>query len=220
MSQLNFDASNVEPAGNFEPVPAGWYTGRIVNSEMRPTQKGDGSYLNLEIELLDEGYAGRRVFDRLNLDNPNPTAVEIAYQQLSAICHATGVVQVQQSEQLHNIPMAVKVTVRPATEQYDANNDVKGYKALEGGGAPPQQPAPQQPPQQQPQPQPAPQQQPQQPAPQQPAPQQPAPQQQPQPQQPAPQQPQPGSEAPPWQGGQPEPQQPPQQQPPQQEPPQ
>ena len=36
------------------------------------------------------------------------------------------------SEELHDKPLMIKVKVRPAQGEYDASNDVGGYKADEG----------------------------------------------------------------------------------------
>lgn len=218
MAQLNFDARQVDPQQSFEPIPAGWYNMMIVESEMKPTSNGQGAYLQLSLKVVDGQYAGRQVFDRLNLQNQNPVAAEIAYKRLSAYCHATGVIQVQDSQQLHGIPFKARVTVRTdTTGQYEPSNEIKAVKHIneDTGGttaapaqggfqAPAQQgfaqqqaPAPQQfqqPPQQQWQ---------QPPAQQAPAQfQQPA--QQPQFQQPAPQQApaQGGAQTPPWMQGQ------------------
>ena len=69
----------------------------IVNSEMRATTDGTGQLLWLELDVLEGAYAGRKLFDRLNLVNANPTTVEIAQRTLSAICHATGLMQVDYS---------------------------------------------------------------------------------------------------------------------------
>jgi len=140
MAQLNFNAATVQPAAALDPIPSGWYNAQIVGSEMKPTSAGDGAFLALEIQVMDGPYAGRKVYDRLNLQNKNPVAVEIAYKQLSAICHAVNVIQVQDSQQLHGRPLQVKVSLRPAStgedgKSYDANNEVKGYKAIENGGA-------------------------------------------------------------------------------------
>lgn len=180
MVQLNFDARTVAPAEAPEAIPAGWYNARVTNSEMKPTSDGSGAYLQLEMTILDGDFANRKLFDRINLQNKNPVATEIGYRQLSAVCHATGVIQVQDSQQLHGIPLKVKVSLRPAGpgadgKHYDASNEVKGYKNIADGtgGAPaqampPQGYAPQQPQYQQPAPQqwapPAQQQVPQQPA--------------------------------------------------------
>jgi hypothetical protein len=141
MTALNFNASTVAPASSFDPLPAGWYNARITGSEMKPTKDGKGSYLNLTMTVIDGKYANQKIFDRLNLNNKNETAVKIAYETLSAICHATGIIQLQDSSQLHGIPMQVKVSVRDAEGSYSASNEVKGYKAMEGAGFNPAAPA-------------------------------------------------------------------------------
>jgi len=137
MSQLNFNAQDVAPQQAFENLTPGWYTAQIVESELKPTQAGTGSYLELTIEVVAPAqFAGRKLWDRLNINNPNEKAVEIAYQTLSAICHATGVIQVQDSQQLHSIPMDVKVGMSKVTEDYpEPRNEIKGYRQSQGGGA-------------------------------------------------------------------------------------
>lgn len=127
MAILNFNAQTVAPNSAFEPLPAGWYNVKITDSEMKPTKAGDGSFLALTMEVLDGQHAGRKVFTNLNLDNKNPVAVKIAYEQLSALCHVTGVIQCNESQQLHGIPFQAKLSVRPAGE-YDASNEVKGFR--------------------------------------------------------------------------------------------
>lgn len=223
MATLNFDATQVQPNdGQLGAMPAGWYNVMIDQSEMKPTKGGEGAYLELRMNVLDGACQGRKLFSRLNLKNSNPVAQEIAYKDLSAIAHAVGVLQIQDSGQLHNIPLKVKVKVRAASSEYEASNDITAYKninhVVDGAAAaapagnfqpqaqqpafqpPAQQQQPAQQPWQQPQQQQAPQ--PQQPW-QQPQAQQPwqqpqgqAPQQQAQPQQQQPQQQAPQQQAP------------------------
>lgn len=229
MAQLNFDASQVAPSEALEAIPAGWYNAQMTASEMKPTSNGTGAYLQAEFTVLSGDYAGRKLFDRINLQNKNPVAVEIGYKTLSAICHAVGVIQVQDSQQLHGRPLQLKVSLRAAGpgadgKHYEASNEVKGYKGMDGAGVPmagapaggapswaPQAPAQQAAPQYAPPPAAAPQQwappaqaaaaapqQWQQPAPQ--APQAPAPQQWAPPAQQAAPAPQQAAPTPPWQG--------------------
>ncbi len=80
--------------------------------------------------MLEGAYAGRKLFDRLNLINANPTTVEIAQRTLSAICHAVGKMQVDDSEQLHLIPLIADVKVQPPKNGYDASNTLR-YMPLE-----------------------------------------------------------------------------------------
>ena len=124
-----FDANQVDPSVVYEPLPAGWYKAVITTSEEKPTKAQTGSYLQLSLEVIEGPMQGRKLTDRLNLNNPNATASEIAYRTLSAICHAVGVMTPRSSQDLHDKPLMVKVKVKPADGQYSASNEVVGYKA-------------------------------------------------------------------------------------------
>jgi hypothetical protein len=136
-----FDATTVEPNKPFEPLPPGRYLVQIVTSEMRPTKDGMGQYLWLEMDVLEGEYVGRKLFDRLNLVNGNPTTVEIAQRTLSAICRAIGRMQVQDSEELHLIPLIADVKVKPPKDGYDASNTMR-YLPVEERAPAPALPAP------------------------------------------------------------------------------
>ncbi|MCC2653086.1 MAG: hypothetical protein K0R61_743 [Microvirga sp.] len=128
----SFNANNVPPAQDFSVLPAGEYLVQVVASEMRSTKNGSGRYLWLEMEILDGEYQSRKMWDRLNLENTNPQAVQIAQRQLSALCHAVGEAVVEDSEQLHNKPVIATVRVRPEQGAYSASNEIRGYKAPNG----------------------------------------------------------------------------------------
>lgn len=134
MAQLggNFDATAVAPKTDFEIIPPGDYPVMIVNSEMKPTKDGTGQYLWLELDVIDGEFAGRKLWDRLNLVNKNAKAAEIAERTLSAICHAVGVMNVSDSEQLHGKAMLAKVKVKPAEGNYQAANEISTYAAMPG----------------------------------------------------------------------------------------
>lgn len=129
-----FNAEQVEPQQSFEPIPAGWYTCMITDSEMKPTKNGAGEYLQLRLDVIEGQNEGRVIFDRLNLNNQNQTAVEIAQRQLSAICRAVGVMTPNDSTELHDKPLSVKVSIRPAGNGYDASNEIKAYGTPDKGG--------------------------------------------------------------------------------------
>lgn len=129
MNLDGFNADEIEPAKAYEPLPAGKYKVVISASEEKQTKSGNGSYLQLELTVIDGEHEGRKVFDRLNLNNPNQQAAGIARASLSAICRAVGVKTPQHSSELHDIPLVAKVVVRPAKDGYDASNDVKAYES-------------------------------------------------------------------------------------------
>ena len=137
LSSYNFNAEEIEPSSSFDPIPAGWYTAIISNSEMKATRDGYGEYLSLTLQIIDGQYENRLVFARLNLKNANDKAVDIARKDLAAICRAVGVMSPKSSEELHDKPLMIKVKVRPASGDYEASNDIGGYKAVEGANLTP-----------------------------------------------------------------------------------
>lgn len=136
MDLNGFNAENVEPNAPRDPIPAGWYKAVIEATEEKPTKAQTGSYLQLTIQVIEGEHAGRKVIDRLNLNNPNATAVEIAQRTLSSICRAVGVMTPRDSADLMDKPMMVKVKVKPASGDYSASNEVDDYAAPDKATAP------------------------------------------------------------------------------------
>jgi hypothetical protein len=140
MANLNgFNAANVDPTTDFEPIPAGRYLAIISNSEMKPTKSGSGTYLELTFQVIDGQYKNRLLWSRLNLSNPNNLAVQIAQGELSAICRAVGVMQPKDSIELHNLPLVVTVKVKKREDTGDLLNEIKGYSKKEAATGQPQQ---------------------------------------------------------------------------------
>jgi hypothetical protein len=131
-----FDANTVEPAGDFEPIPAGKYAAVITESEMKPTKAGTGSYLQLTFQIIDGPFQNRLLWARLNLDNPNETARKIAQGELSAICRAVGVLAPKDSLELHNLPLSINVRCKKRADTGEIVNEVKGYSKKESPAAP------------------------------------------------------------------------------------
>ena len=127
MAAINFDANTVTPSSAYEPLPQGDYDVMIVDSSMESNKAQTGQFLKLQLQVISGPRQNATLFVRLNLVNTNPKAVEIAYRDLSAICHAIGVLQVTDSVQLHNRPFVARVTVKE-DPQYGLSNEVKGYK--------------------------------------------------------------------------------------------
>ena len=135
MAQLNFDAQSVAPQAAYTPIPAGVYTTEIVDSDVKPTQKG-GTQAVFTLLVVDGPFAGRKIFARLNVRNPSPEAERIGQAQLSALCHAAGVLQLQDTSQLHGKVVRARITVRKdETGQYGDSNEIKGFEAAGGAGA-------------------------------------------------------------------------------------
>jgi hypothetical protein len=132
MAKIGFNANNVEPSTPMDVLPAGKYLCIAIASELKPTKNGAGEYLQITFEVLDGQFKGRKIFERLNIRNSNKTAEDIAQRALSALCHAVGIIELEDSDQLHNIPVTIDLDIDPAKGEYSAQNRVKGYSAAGG----------------------------------------------------------------------------------------
>jgi hypothetical protein len=87
------------------------------------------------------------VFSNLNIKNANAKAEEIGRQQLGDIMRAIGLSKVTDTDQLIGSSVNIKLAIRAARtdektgKTYEASNDVKGYRAINGGAAPAFKPA-------------------------------------------------------------------------------
>jgi hypothetical protein len=136
-----FNANEVDPIPDLEPIPAGKYLAMITDSEMKPTKSGDGRYLQLTFQILEGPYKNRFVWARLNLHNANATAVQIARAELSAICRAVGVLTPKDSCELHNLPLVITVKLKKREDTGELHNEVRGYAKKESFNGQPQQAA-------------------------------------------------------------------------------
>jgi len=127
MAQLhNFNANEVEPMRNFDPLPAGQYVAMIVASEEKTSQNGH-RFVTLEFEILEGQYKGRKLWVNLNLYHPNPETVKFARAELASICLAVGVPAPQDSTQLHNTPITISVRCVNRKDNGELQNRVRGY---------------------------------------------------------------------------------------------
>lgn len=117
-------ADDFSPRPSYDALPNGDYPVIISDSEMKETKAGNGHYLELTLEVIEGDHQGRRVWDRLNLDNPNAKAVEIAQRTLDSILFALGMNSVEDSAELHDKPLIARVRIR---KDDPTQNEVKGY---------------------------------------------------------------------------------------------
>ena len=127
-----FNAADVQPS-SFEAIPTGTYEAVISNSESRPMKSGNGMGFNLEFEIISGECKGRKVFAWITFEHrTSPDAQRIGREQLSTICRAVGVTQLNDTAQLHNLPLLIVV----ALDKNDpTRNIIKGFKAVKSVGA-------------------------------------------------------------------------------------
>lgn len=133
---INVNDLPQDEGGNFDPLPAGDYIATISGADLKMTKAGTGQYINLKLKIEGPTHAGRVIFSMINIRNQNPEAERIGRTQLGNIQRALGIATLQDTDQLIGGQIAVKVAVKPATEQYPAGNEVKAYKAVNGAQAP------------------------------------------------------------------------------------
>ena len=143
MAELNFNGAGQEAMDDFSVVPADSYNAQIVKSEVVPTKAGTGTLLKTQFKIIDGKFKGRIIFGQYNITNPNADAVAISRKQIKTLCDAIGKPEgVGDSVELHNIPLVIKVSVKPAAGQYAEQNEIKFYSkyagpAVEAEGAAP-----------------------------------------------------------------------------------
>lgn len=127
-----FDANDLPRGNTYEPLPAGWYTATITAAELKPTKDGSGQYIRVRYDITGPTHQGRVVFGNINIRNASARAEEIGRQQLGELMRAIGLARITDTDQLIGGVLQIKLGVRDATEQYDAQNEVKGFKAITG----------------------------------------------------------------------------------------
>jgi hypothetical protein len=114
----------------FDPIPSGWYEAEATKSELKDTKSG-GKMLSVAFKIIDGEYAKRVVYANFNLVNANPMAVEIAQRELAALCDAAGVDELEDSADLHGVPVQIKLKIEAGNAQYPDRNAISGYKKVD-----------------------------------------------------------------------------------------
>lgn len=136
MTQFAFSTQGIDTENRFEALPPGEYTVMVTESEIKTTQSGAGRYISLAFEVqAPDAFRGRKLWDNMNIENPSIKAVEIAKRQLAQLVKACGMEDIQDTTQLHHIPVIAIVKIDKGD---NTRNQIKGYKAA--GGQPMQQP--------------------------------------------------------------------------------
>lgn len=105
----------------------------VTCSKVKENNSGPGNRLSLSLKILEGNHAGRLVFQDITLRNTNDITQQIGHKQMAQLFHACGTNGVQDSSELHSIPMQIKVAIRKdKTGQYDDQNEIKKFAPLDG----------------------------------------------------------------------------------------
>lgn len=127
--QGSFNANQFEPNQGFGVhPPAQKVPFRITNTEIKENNSKDGGYFKVEF-TSPQGM----VVQNYNIWNKTPKAVEIAHGQLSALCRAVNIYQIDWSNEgaaLRGAQGLMDVGYQKGEEPSAANPDAKGYTEL------------------------------------------------------------------------------------------
>jgi len=123
-----FDPSQHEPQRDFEVIPPCKPVCMIEKAEVKATKKGTGHYVKLEMKILEGPYTGRKLFDQINIDNPDSQCVEIGLRVLSALGRAAKTGPINDTAQLLGKVVVPHVFVKN-DPTYGAQNAIRTYSA-------------------------------------------------------------------------------------------
>lgn len=139
MVAFSFDATQFAPSF---AAPNGLSAGKhpvvMSKSDWQPTKDAKGTMLVLTLEAFDGPDKGKTQIVRLNLNNESASAVRIASEQLSAICHVIGMPGGfrQATDEMHNKPFVVEIGAQATNDKftevkavYDMNGNLPGQGA-------------------------------------------------------------------------------------------
>ena len=125
---LKFDSSTVEPS-TFEPVPAGTYEVMAIDSNGQTTKAGNGRMVVVKFEIQTGPCKGRLLWDRFVIEHPSAEAVRINKERLSSLCRAVDKVMIDDSAELHFLPVLARVVIG-AMQDGTPTNEIKGYSKV------------------------------------------------------------------------------------------
>ncbi len=120
-----FDTASVEPQADFETLPPGKYPVQVESAEVKETKAGTGHYIEVVLVILDGPAKNRKLWDRINIDNPSQDCVAIGQRCLAALSIAIGVQgQMGNSDQLLSGQCMAHVKVK------NGQNEIRTYSSF------------------------------------------------------------------------------------------
>ena len=130
MPAIDFDVTAYEAQpirSSWEPLPPGDYTACVTSTELKPTKAGNGEYIELTIEIMDGEFSGRKIWERLNVNNPSEQTMQIARSQLNQLATALNQLPLKDTDQLLEIPFTLTLDI---DRKDNTRNRVMGYSSV------------------------------------------------------------------------------------------
>jgi len=149
----NLTPDEIKARDGYQLLPTGEYVAQIVDSDVKPTKDGNGSFLELHYKVMEGDCKDMGHIERITLDSVNEVAVRIGRESRGELYAAIGLTTApRDSSALHYKPHVIRVDFQPAgslytsgrkkgtPREYDEAN-IKAYKALDGAAQPTGNPA-------------------------------------------------------------------------------
>jgi len=137
MARFDFKLNDYEKDGDgFSLIPDGEFEFIVEKAELKQTKAKTGHYLNFTYSIVGDKYENRKVFDLINIDNPNEIAQRIGRGRLHKLAEACGCVEVDDSDLLIDKVFRGMLGVEKGTGGYEDKNVVK--KFIPKGGSKPE----------------------------------------------------------------------------------
>lgn len=120
----------------FAPLPAGWYQATIETVELKPSNAGTSTYMNIKYSILGPSHQGRVVFGMCGVSNQDAEKEKTSRYFLGQLMRATGLQRLTDTDQLVGANLKIKLSIKAKTAEYDASNNVKEYEAISGSALP------------------------------------------------------------------------------------
>lgn len=129
MAKFGFNVAEVDPSaqGSFEPLPAGDYCLKAIESEEKDTKSSGGKYIKVVFEVVKGDFAGRKIYFNFNTVNANAKAQQIGHQQLVAWATACGKPTADDTDKLMDRPFMCTVAIEKGTGGYKDDNTIKAF---------------------------------------------------------------------------------------------
>ncbi|WP_163834762.1 DUF669 domain-containing protein [Spartinivicinus ruber] len=132
MASFGFNTGEYDPNAGFEVLPAGDYIAMLVEADIKANSKGTGQFINCKWLITEGEFANRNIFDAVNITHQNTMAEKLGRQRLSAIAHAIGIPDAQDTDQLLQKPCVLNLGIKNDKE-YGDKNIIKKFTAYQFG---------------------------------------------------------------------------------------
>ena len=123
LSGLNIQAKD-NSAPEFTLLPKGYYKVVALKEELKETKDGNGKYISIEFEVLDNK---RKLWESYNIVNSNAVTVKIATEQLESFAWAVKITTLKTSEELLYKEFNAYIDIDAGKNGYASKNKIKGY---------------------------------------------------------------------------------------------